>query len=127
MVQQGQDAILQNASAIGGLRGGNTQAALAQFRPALLSQLIAEQYNRLGGLSSLGQNARRPASAMPAVHCERHGGALQQAGAASAIPPADGRAISGGINGPGERRRYVAAWPGTGNVYTTPDPMAPQR
>jgi hypothetical protein len=55
--QQGENAILQNASATGGLRGGNVQAALAQFRPALLSGLIEQQYNRLGGLTSLGQNA----------------------------------------------------------------------
>lgn len=55
--QQGENAILQNASATGGLRGGNVQGALAQFRPALLSSLISQQYERLGGLSSLGQNA----------------------------------------------------------------------
>lgn len=55
--QQGENAILQNASATGGLRGGNVQGALAQFRPALLSSLISQQYERLGGLSSMGQNA----------------------------------------------------------------------
>jgi hypothetical protein len=55
--QQGENAILQNASATGGLRGGNVQGALAQFRPALLSSLIEQQYNRLGGLTSIGQNA----------------------------------------------------------------------
>lgn len=55
--QQGENAILQNASATGGLRGGNVQAALAQFRPALLSGLIDQQYSRLGGLTALGQNA----------------------------------------------------------------------
>jgi hypothetical protein len=55
--QQGENAILQNAAATGGLRGGNVQAALAQFRPALLSSLIEQQYGRLGGLTSLGQNA----------------------------------------------------------------------
>jgi len=55
--QQGENAILQNASATGGLRGGNVQGALAQFRPALLSGLIEQQYNRLGGLTSIGQNA----------------------------------------------------------------------
>jgi hypothetical protein len=55
--QQGENAILQNASATGGLRGGNVQAALAQFRPALLSGLIEQQYNRLGGLTAIGQNA----------------------------------------------------------------------
>lgn len=57
MLQQGENSILQNASATGGLRGGNTQAALAQFSPALLAQTINDQYSRLGGLTSLGQNA----------------------------------------------------------------------
>jgi len=55
--QQGEQRILANASATGGLRGGNTQAALAQFSPALLSQLIDQQYSRLGGLTTLGANA----------------------------------------------------------------------
>jgi hypothetical protein len=37
LAQQGETAILQNAAATGGLRGGNVQGALAQFRarPAL--------------------------------------------------------------------------------------------
>jgi hypothetical protein len=54
LAQQGENAILQNASATGGLRGGNIQGALAQFRPALLSNLINQQYERLGGLTSVG-------------------------------------------------------------------------
>lgn len=57
MMKQGEDAILTNASATGGLRGGNTQGALAQFRPQLLSQLINQQYARLGGLSGQGMAA----------------------------------------------------------------------
>jgi len=57
LTQQGENAILQNASATGNLRGGNTQAALAQFRPQLLNQLIQQQYGNLGGLTSIGQNA----------------------------------------------------------------------
>jgi hypothetical protein len=55
LVEQGEEAILQNASATGGLRGGNTQRSLAQFRPQILSQLINQQYNRLGGLANTGQ------------------------------------------------------------------------
>lgn len=55
--KQGEEAILSRASATGGLRGGNVQAALAQFRPALLSSLIEQQYGRLGGLTAIGQNA----------------------------------------------------------------------
>ena len=55
-IQQGENALLQNASATGGLRGGNTQAALAQFRPRVLSDLINNQYSRLGGLAGSGLN-----------------------------------------------------------------------
>lgn len=55
LTQQGENAILQQASATGGLRGGNVQAALAQFRPKLLSQLIEQQYSQLGGLAKYGQ------------------------------------------------------------------------
>jgi len=56
-IQQGENALRANASATGGLRGGNLEAALAQFRPQWLSQLIDQQYGRLAGLTSLGQNA----------------------------------------------------------------------
>jgi hypothetical protein len=55
LIQQGENALLQGASATGGLRGGNVQAALAQFRPQLLSELINQQYARLGGLSDVGR------------------------------------------------------------------------
>jgi hypothetical protein len=54
-LRQGEEAILQGASATGGLRGGNIQAALAQFRPEMLQQQIDLQYQRLGGLTELGQ------------------------------------------------------------------------
>jgi len=57
LVQQGENSILQNASATGGLRGGNTQAALAQFRPAVLSNLLNQRFAQLGGLATAGQNA----------------------------------------------------------------------
>jgi hypothetical protein len=57
LVQQGESAIMQGAAATGGLRGGNIQSALAQFRPQILSGLIEQQYNRLGGLATAGQNA----------------------------------------------------------------------
>jgi hypothetical protein len=55
LARQGEEALLQRASATGGLRGGNIQAALGQFRPQLLSSLIEQQYGRLGGLSDIGR------------------------------------------------------------------------
>lgn len=58
MAQQGEEALLQRASATGGLRGGNIQGALAQFRPALLSSLIEQQYGKLGGLADIGRETQ---------------------------------------------------------------------
>lgn len=56
-VRHGEEALLQRASATGGLRGGNVQAALAQFRPQMLQAEIERQYGRLGGLTSLSQQS----------------------------------------------------------------------
>lgn len=57
LVRQGEQGMLQNASATGGLRGGNIQGALAQFRPAMLNQQVQQQIGQFAGLASLGQNA----------------------------------------------------------------------
>ncbi len=54
---QGAEALMQSASATGGLRGGNIQGALAQFRPQLLNQFLEQQYGRLGGMTQLGQRS----------------------------------------------------------------------
>jgi hypothetical protein len=62
-VQQGENALLQNAAATGGLRGGNTQGALAQFRPGMLQNEINQQFNRLGGIAQLGMGPLSQASA----------------------------------------------------------------
>ena len=62
--KQGEEAMLQNASATGGLRGGNIQGALAQYRPAMLQDYIAQQYNRLGGLTALGQTTSQNIAAL---------------------------------------------------------------
>lgn len=57
LTRSGEEAILQNAAATGGLRGGNVQEALAKFRPEVLSGLISQQFSRLGGIAEMGQNA----------------------------------------------------------------------
>lgn len=84
LVKQGENAILANASATGGLRGGNTQAALAQFRPNMLKAAIDEQYQRLGGLVNIGQNAAAGVGNAGQSMANNTGQLLQQAGAASA-------------------------------------------
>lgn len=57
LMAQGETGMLQNAAATGGLRGGRTQAALAQFRPAMLQQEIDKLYGRLQGISGMGQSS----------------------------------------------------------------------
>lgn len=85
-VRQGEEALLQRASATGGLRGGNIQAALAQFRPQMLESQIAQQYERLGGLTSLGQ----------ASAAGQAGAGMQSAGAIGNLLAQRGAALAGG-------------------------------
>lgn len=91
MAKQGENSILQNASATGGLRGGNTEAALAQFRPQLLNQLIDQQYQRLGGLTTLGQNSSAMVGTAGQNTANSISQLLAQQGAATA-----GSALAGG-------------------------------
>lgn len=84
LARQGEEGILQNASATGGLRGGNVQGALAQFRPALLNQFIEQQYGRLGGMANLGQNSAAKVGAAGQEAATNIGTALGEAGAARA-------------------------------------------
>jgi hypothetical protein len=105
LASQGEEALLQRASATGGLRGGNIQGALAQFRPQLLSSLIEQQYGRLGGMTSLGQQSAvgvGNAGMQTGVNVSRllgeqgaaeAGGQIAQGRAYAAIP----QAISGGF------------------------------
>lgn len=57
LYNNGQEAVLQNAAATGGLRGGNTQSSLANFGRDTLSSVISDQLSRLGGLAGMGQGA----------------------------------------------------------------------
>lgn len=84
LMQQGENALRQNASATGGLRGGNIQAALAKFRPNLLSQLIEQQFSRLGNVSVMGQNAAAGQGTAGMASADNVGNLLQQQGAAQA-------------------------------------------
>lgn len=84
LTRQGEEAILQRASATGGLRGGNVQAALAQFRPQLLSQLIQQQFENLGGLTQVGQASAAGQATAGMTTGANVANLLQQQGAARA-------------------------------------------
>lgn len=99
LLKQGETSILQNASATGGLRGGNTQAALAQYSPAMLQAAINDQYNKLGGMTSLGQNSAVMQANAGQQSTSNIVNLLQQQGAAQAGGLlAQGKGEAGAIN-----------------------------
>jgi len=98
-IQRGEQSILQNASATGGLRGGNTQAALAQFSPAMLSAEINNRFQQLGGLVNIGQNAAAGSGNAGQAATGGITSALSQIGANNAgAALAGGRAQAQGYN-----------------------------
>src|SRR5207244_2450204 len=103
-MQQGNNNILQNAAATGGLRGGNTQAALSQFGMGTLSNLINQQYQRLGGTVGIGQaSAAGQASA-----------GQQNANAISGLLGQQGAALAGGQLAQGQQAGNIASALGQG-------------
>jgi hypothetical protein len=133
-VRAGEEALLQRASATGGLRGGNIQAALAQFRPQMLQAEIEKQYGRLGGLTALGQTTSQnlaqlgQASAAGTATAGLRTGAdianlMGQQGAARAgAELAQGQAFANVLNLPAQflGMQYGAkvGTPGFGNIFS---------
>lgn len=102
-VEQGERALLQRAAATGGLRGGNVQEALAQFRPAMLSDLINQQYTRLGGLTDISRTtAQNIAQLGQAAAAGQATGALQTAEQVSNLLGAAGAARAGAAMAPAQ-------------------------
>jgi hypothetical protein len=99
MTQQGENAILQQGAATGGLRGGNVQGALAQFRPQALSSLINQQYGRLGGITQMGQASAAGVGAAGMQTGQSVAGLLGQ----------QGSAVAGGILGAGQANAQANA------------------
>lgn len=84
LLAQGNDSILQNASATGGLRGGNVQAALGQFSPQLLQQFIQQRFQDLGGIREGGLQAAGGLTAATNAKSQAVAGLYGQSGAAQA-------------------------------------------
>lgn len=80
----GQEAILNNASATGGLRGGNIQRSLADFGADTLAKTIESQLAALGGLSGQGFNAATNGGQLGAASAEQIAQLLGNKGAAKA-------------------------------------------
>ncbi len=55
--EQGEQAVLRNASALGGLGGGNVRKDLMRFGTGLAAQDFQNSFNRLGSVSGMGGQA----------------------------------------------------------------------
>lgn len=80
----GVEAILANASATGGLRGGNTQNSLARFGGDTLSSVLGNYLAQLGGLSGTGNQTGTNLGGMGANMADRIGALTVGAGNAQA-------------------------------------------
>lgn len=108
LFQNGQETVLQNASATGGLRGGNTQDSLGHLGADTLAQVYQMMVSNLGNLSELGaktglgygaltnDNARSQAQLQVGRGQAASDMVLQKIGMA---PGQTGGAPSGGLNG----------------------------
>jgi hypothetical protein len=102
LTRQGEESLLQRASATGGLRGGNVQAALAQFRPQMLQQEIETQLGRLGGIAGtgLGVSGTLLKTGQASAAGQAAAG-MESAGAIGDLLAQAGAARAGGIIGKG--------------------------
>lgn len=99
-LQEGEEAILSNAAATGGLRGGDTQAALSEFAPSLLSQLVNQRYEQLAQLGTVGQASAAGVGSAAQTMGSNVSNLLQQQGAAQAGGAlAQGKAFQQGLSG----------------------------
>lgn len=94
LVGSGEEALLANASATGGLRGGNTQDALARFRGDTLNSVISNQLSQYSGLVGIGSGATDAVSNFGANAVAQQN-ALRNQGAGA---QAQAQLIRGGIN-----------------------------
>ena len=123
LVKQGEYGLLANQSATGGLRGGDTMAAMAQFRPAMLQSLIDKQLANYGGIAANGQNA----AAMTGTAAQNAGAQVNaalgdrgaaQAGASLASGQAWSNAGSGILNTLGSLAQPTTAGGGAWQRWT---------
>lgn len=99
LFRNGQEAVLQNAAATGGIRGGNTQRGLADFGADTLARTIQQQLANLMGVTTLGANTAAGLGSLSQANSNAQSGLIENGGAAKAggVLGQVG-AINGGIN-----------------------------
>lgn len=100
LYRNGLEANLQNASATGGIRGGNEARSLANFGSDTLAQTIQQQLANLGGLASMGANTAAGLGNLGQANANAQSGLLQSSGMAQAGGILGSQAaINSGLNG----------------------------
>lgn len=94
LIGNGEEALLQNASATGGIRGGNTQRGLADFRSDVLAREVQRQLGNLGGLAGMGMGATGSVAQLGANKANATTGLYDAIGDATAMK----HNIRGGVN-----------------------------
>lgn len=113
LFHNGEQTVLADAAATGGLRGGNTQRSLYNLGTDTLSQVIQQQIANLSGLSSLGENA-----AAKVGNAQIAGGQVAGSGATSAANANNylAKTITSGISNP---QLLQALGLGSGGISTS--------
>lgn len=94
LFRTGEETVLQNASATGGLRGGNTQASLYNLGEDTLMKTIQQQLASLGGLAGMGMGATNAVANFGQHTADQVSGLFTDQGKARA----SGALAIGGIN-----------------------------
>jgi len=94
---QAENSAMQAAAATGGLRGGNFQQLFANIRPQLLSQMVQQRFQNLGGLAGLGQ----------ASAAGQGSAGLQMGGTIADLYGQKGAAQAGGLLAAGNRQSNI--------------------
>lgn len=121
LFRNGQNTILANGAATGGLRGGNMQNSLANFGSDTLAKVIQQQLANLGGISTQGQQAavqsgtfgsnaanniaglyQDEGAAQAGGILGKLAGHLQQLGASTSLATQIASAVAGGFGGGGD-------------------------
>lgn len=84
LFRNGQDAVLNNAAATGGLRGGNANRSLYNLGQDTLSSVIQNQLANLGGLSGTGKSSADSLNTSGSTSAANIGNLLSQIGSAQA-------------------------------------------
>lgn len=116
----GNDTILADAAATGGLRGGNTENSLADFGANLLSSVIQNQIGNYGGLVGVGQAAASGTNAGAISTGNNISNLLTQQGNSSAANTLGQGALTGQtINNIGQTlANYLSSNTGGGSIDT---------